>query len=230
MKSDSGKRFKDNKKTDFFIRNCRTYLIDYPSEFEILNMVLQNPDNPIFDVNNPPVREIVHAQIAAMGRELTEKQFEQAYQRISDLYELKAIIFTEEIAAIAEEIYIQPEKGWDLVSLKTFIGPTVLPAANVVLKTPTGEKITSEGAGYSSTDAIFSAIGQATGIRVFLKDFNFSMISGGANSLGQASMTIEYHNRQVRVKACSIDMLEAAAKAYLIAINIVLDRIYQQLE
>jgi len=193
-------------------------------------MVLQNPDNPLFDANNPPIHEIIHAQIAAMGKELTSKQFEQVYQRIYDLYELKSIIFAEEIAAITEEIHMQPQKGWDLVSLKTTIGPTVLPAAIVALKTPDGERITSEGAGYSSTDAIFAAIGQATGVRVFLKDFNFSMISGGANSLGQASMTIEYHNRQVRVNACSIDMLEAAAKAYLIAINIVLDRIYQQLE
>ncbi len=193
-------------------------------------MVLQNTDNPLFNANNPPVREIVHAQIAATGRELTAKQFEQIFQRTCDLYELKSTIFTKEIAAIAEEIHIQPEKGWDLVSLKTTIGPTVLPAANVVLKTPDGERITYEAAGYSSTDAIFAAISQATGIRVFLKDFNFNMISSGASALGQASMTVEYHNRQVRVKACSIDMLEATAKAYLIAINIVVDKIYQQLE
>ena len=193
-------------------------------------MILQNPDNPLFDGNNPPIREVVHAQIAAMGREFTEKQFDQAYQRVSDLYELKAIIFAEEIAAIAGEIHIQPEKGWDLVSLKITIGPSLLPAAIATLKTPAGKKMTSESAGYSSTDAIFSAIGQATGIRVFLKDFNFSMISGGANSLGQANMTIEYHNQQVRTTACSIDMLEATAKAYLIGINIVMDRINQQLE
>lgn len=193
-------------------------------------MVLQNQDNPIFDGNNQPVREVVHAQIAAMGREFTEKQFEQAFERINNLYELKSIIFAEEIAAIAEEIHIQPEKGWDLVSLKTTIGPTILPSAIVSLKTPAGEKITCEAGGYSSTDAIFSAINQATDIRIFLKDFNFSMISGGASSLGQASMTIEYHNRQVRVKACSIDMLEATAKAYLIGINTVMDRINQQLE
>ena len=56
------------------------------------------------------------------------------------------------------------------------------------------------------------------------------MISSGSIALGQASVTVEYHNRQVRTKACSIDMLEATAKAYLMAINIVLDRINQQLE
>jgi 2-isopropylmalate synthase len=193
-------------------------------------MVLLNPDNPVFDGSNSPVPEIVHAQIAAMGKEFTEKQFEQAYQRICDLYELKARIFMEEIAAIAEEIHIQPQTGWDLVSLKTTIGPSVLPAATVVLKTPDGKRITSETVGYSSTDAICSAITEATGIKVFLKDFEFHTISGGLNSLGQAKATVEYHNRQVRTTACSIDMLEATAKAYLIAINIVLDRICQQLE
>src|SRR4030042_990128 len=101
-------------------------------------MVLLNPDNPVFNGNNPPIPEIVHAQIAAMGKELTQKQFEQVYLRICDLYELKARIFSEEIAAIAEEIHIQPETGWDLVSLRTTIGPSVLPAATVVLKMPDG--------------------------------------------------------------------------------------------
>lgn len=193
-------------------------------------MVLLNPDNPIFSSNNPPVHEIVHAQIAAMGRELTPGQFKQAYQRICDLYELKTRIFVEEIAAIAEEILLQPPTGWDLISLKTTIGPNVLPAATVALASPEGEKITSEAAGYSSTDAVCSAIGEATGIRIFLKDFDFHTISSGLKSLGQAKITAEYHNRQVRTSACSIDMLEAIAKAYLIAINIVLDRINQQME
>jgi 2-isopropylmalate synthase len=165
-----------------------------------------------------------------MGKELTAKGFEQAYQRIYDLYELKTSVFAEEIAAIADEILLQPEIGWDLVSLKTTIGPNVLPAATVVLISPDGKKITSEAAGYSSTDAICSAIGEATGIRIFLKDFEFYTISSGSKSLGQARVTVEYHNRQVRTTACSIDMLEATAKAYLTAINIVLDRINQQLE
>jgi 2-isopropylmalate synthase len=193
-------------------------------------MVLRNPDNPLFDGDNPPIPEIVHAQIAAMGKELSQEQAEQAYQRVQNLYELKMIIYPEEIKAIAEEIHIQPKTGWDLVSLKTTIGPNVLPAATAVLNSPDGRRITSEAGGYSSTDAICSAISEATGIRIFLKDFEFHTISGGLNSLGQVKATVEYHNIQVRTTACSIDMLEAVAKAYLIAINIVLDRINQQLE
>lgn len=193
-------------------------------------MVLRNPDEPVFSINRPPCRETVHARIAAMRKELSPKKFDQAYVRICDLFELNGKIFAEEIEAIAEEILLTPEIGWELVSLKTTIGPNVLPAATVVLNSPDGRRITSEAAGRSSTDAIYSAIGEATGIRIFLKYFDYNIISSGLNSLGQASMTIEYHNRQVRAKACSVDMLEAAAKAYLMAINIVFDRINQQLD
>jgi len=193
-------------------------------------MVLRNLDEPVFSINAPPCRETVHAQIAAMRKELSPKKFDQAYERIYDLFELKGNIFVQDIEAIAEEIFISPQIGWDLVSLKTTIGPNVLPTAIVVLNSPDGKQITSEAGGYSSTDAIFSAIGEATGIRIFLKYFDYNIISSGLNSLGQAGITVEYHNRQVRAKACSIDMLEAAAKAYLMAINIVLDRINQQMD
>jgi 2-isopropylmalate synthase len=193
-------------------------------------MTLRNPDNPVFTINTPPCRESVHARIAAMGKELTEKRFRDTYERIYDLFELKGSIFAEEIEAIADEILAEPDVGWDLVSLKTTIGPNVLPTAMVFLISPDGKKITAEAAGSSSTDAICQAITEATGIRIFLKDFNFNMISSGTIALGQAGITAEYHNRQVRTKACSIDMLEATAKAYLMAINIVLDRIDRQLE
>jgi len=193
-------------------------------------MTLLNSDKPLFDGTNPPIKELVHAELAAMGREFSQKQFDEFYHRISTLYELKLRIFSAEIAAIAEEIHIQPPLGWDLASLKITIGPNILPAATVILISPEGQTITSQAGGYSSTDAICSAITEATQIRIFMKDFEFHTIVGGPNTLGQANITIEYHNRQVRTTACSIDMLEAVAKAYLIAVNIIMDRVNQQMD
>lgn len=193
-------------------------------------MKIRETENPLFDATKPPIPEIVHAQIAAMGKELTQKQFDELFVRINNLYELKNLIYVDEIDAISDEIHIQPKIGFDLVSLKTTIGPNILPTATIIVQTPEGEKISSQAAGYSSVDAICSAISEATQIRVFLKDFEFHTILSGLNSLGQAKITIDYHNRQVRTTACSIDILEAIAKAYLTAINIVMDRINQQLD
>lgn len=193
-------------------------------------MKLTNSDNPLFDATKPPIPEIIRGQLAATGKELTPKQFDELFGRVVSLYDLKTLIFVEEISAIADEIHIQPKIGFELVSLKTTIGPNILPAATVILETPDKERITSQAAGYSSTDAICSAISEATQVRVFLKDLEFHTIVHGSNSLGQVNITAEYHNRQVRTTACSIDMLEAIAKAYLAAINIVMDRINQQLD
>lgn len=193
-------------------------------------MIMRMSENPLFDATKPPIAELVRAQTAAMGRELSQKQFDELLARINTLYELKTSIYIEEIAAIAEEIYIQPQIGFDLISLKTTLGPNILPTATVVLETPTKEHITSQAAGCSSTDAICTAISEATKIKIFLKALSFHSIVEGTNSLGQVNITAEYHNRQVRTTACSIDLLEAIAKAYLTAINIVLDRVNQQLD
>ncbi|MEN6386334.1 MAG: alpha-isopropylmalate synthase regulatory domain-containing protein [Phycisphaerales bacterium] len=187
-------------------------------------------DNPLFDATKPPIHEIVRAQLAALGKDFTQKQYEELYQRITNLYELKTVIFQEEVAAIAEEIHLQPVIGFDLVSLKTTIGPNILPTATILLQTPEKEHVTSQAAGVSSTDAICSAISEATQIRIFLKDLTYHTIIEGLNSLGQVSLTAEYHNRQVRTTSCSIDLLEAIAKAYLTAINVVMDRVNQQLD
>jgi len=193
-------------------------------------MNFSDSSQPVFDNNSVPRRDILHGQIAAMDKNLSGDQFDIAYKRVCELYELRGRVYQEEIAAITEEIVQVASPTWQLRSLKTTLGTNVLPTATIVLIDANGEKITSQSTGYSSTDAICSAIKKATKIRVFLKDLWYSSISCGANSLGQAIVTAEYHNQQVRAKACSVDMLEAAAKAYLMAINIAIDRIIQQLD
>ena len=62
-------------------------------------MKIRISDNPLFDAAKPPIPEIVRAQLAAMSKELTDEQFNDLFDRIRNLYELKILIFAEEIAA-----------------------------------------------------------------------------------------------------------------------------------
>ncbi|MCD4831985.1 MAG: hypothetical protein K8R02_09335 [Anaerohalosphaeraceae bacterium] len=185
---------------------------------------------PIFTTDNPPVRSSLHGHIAAVGLETNTEKFETIYKRITELFEMKNSICSEEISAIAEEVNQQPRQTWKLLNVKTSFGTNTLPSATVLLESESEGKKVSQACGYSSTDAICSAIQQATEIRVFLKNFSFKTIGNGTNAMGQAEVTAEYHNQQVRTKACSVDILEAVGQAYLTAINTVLDRIIQQLD
>jgi len=185
---------------------------------------------PVFTVDNPPREDVLHAQIAAMDTALNNEQFRTLNLRIKELYELKTWIYPNEILAIAEEIAQLQKVFWKMINIKVESGTKLPTSATVVLKDSTIGNITAKAAGNSSTDAICSAIQQATQIRLFLKDFQFRTISAGPNPLGQARVTIKYHNQQVTAKACSTGLLMATAQAYLTATNIVIDRITQQLD
>jgi len=184
---------------------------------------------PVFSGEFPPRKDGLHAHIAATRRYLNEEQLDEAFERVRDLYDLKEQVWPDEVNAIVEEILLQPKTGWKLISIKTSLGTNIIPAATVVVNDPRGKRVVSESGGYSTTDAICSAIQQATGIRAFLKDLWYSNVSAGMNALGQVTMTVEYHSTEVHSKACSVDILEAIAKAFLTAVNIIVDRANQRL-
>lgn len=176
----------------------------------------------------PPRDEALRGQITALGQSLSTEHFKQAYERVDRLYELKNAVYLSEIQAIVEEIQLWPASGWKLVSINTTVGSNVVPAATVLLKNPAGEDVVAESIGDSSTDAICAAIEQATNIHVFLRDFTYKAITSGANAMGTATVTVEHHNRQVTATACSVDIIEAVAKAYLIAVNLIAEKANQQ--
>lgn len=176
----------------------------------------------------PPRDEALRGQIAALGKSLSTEQFKQAYERIDILYELKNAVYLSEIEAIVEEILLWPASGWKLVSVNTTVGSNVVPAATILLKNPAGKDVVAESIGDSSTDAICSAIEQATNTHVFLRDLTYKAISSGANGMGKATLTVEHHNGQVTATACSVDIIEAVAKAYLIAVSLIAEKAGQQ--
>lgn len=175
----------------------------------------------VFSGELPPTEERFATQIPVIEAGLSGEQFRRAYEEVCRLYNLKSKVFLEEIRAIVDEIVLTPPKGWTLVALKTGVGSKVVPAANIVLKSPEGMSIFAEATGDSSIDAIYSAIQHATGIHVFLSDFSYGNITSGAGAMGRATVTVDHHGREVSAFAYSIDILEAAAKAFLIAINII---------
>lgn len=182
----------------------------------------------VFTDEMSPTEERLHAQTTAMGASLSDEQFGQVFVRVCQLYELKQNVYFEEIQAIVDEIRLTPENGYVLTGVQITLGSSLIPSATVGIKNPEGKQILAEASGNSSIDAIFSAIQQALGVRVFLNDFNYGNISHGINSLGKATIELEHHGQEVTARACSTDILEAATKAFLIAVNIILNNRKEQ--
>jgi len=189
-----------------------------------------SPENHdiVFTDEVPPNREKLRARLAALGSKLSNEQFDQAYARVCRLHDLKHNIYLCEICAIIEETLSAPIGGWTLIGLKTTIGGNVVPGASVVLKSPKGKVIIVETIGESSIDAVYSAIQRATRTRVFLRDFTYGNITSGINALGRATVKVERHGKVVSAQAYSVDIIEAAARAFLYAINIIGNKLKKQ--
>ena len=75
-------------------------------------------------------------------------------------------------------------------------------------------------------DACCKAIDRVVGIPVKLKDYTLHSVTAGQEALGEVSVVVEKSGKDYAGRGASTDIVEASAKAYLRALN----RIVQDLE
>ncbi len=73
--------------------------------------------------------------------------------------------------------------------------------------------------GDGPVDAVFLAIEKLAGISVACKDFNVHSVTVGKDAQGEVMVQVEHEGRLYRGRGVSTDSLEAAAKAFLDALN-----------
>ena len=82
--------------------------------------------------------------------------------------------------------------------------------------------MTSQGNG--SVDAIYQAIDQATGEQVELDDYAIQSVTQGTDALGEVHVTLKQNDMSVQGRGVSTDILEASARAYVDAINRLIEK------
>jgi 2-isopropylmalate synthase len=74
-------------------------------------------------------------------------------------------------------------------------------------------------AGDGPIDAIFLAIEKLTGITTACRDFRVQAVTVGKDAQAEVTVELEHAGQHQRGRGVSTDSLEAAAKAFLAAIN-----------
>jgi 2-isopropylmalate synthase len=68
-------------------------------------------------------------------------------------------------------------------------------------------------------DAVFKAMERIMDLTAKLDEFDVRSVSEGKDALGEVRVTITIHGRRYQGKGVSTDIIEAAAQAYLKALN-----------
>ena len=154
-----------------------------------------------------------------MGLVVRGEALNAAFARFKELADRKVQLTEADLEAIvAEELGTSVEAGFHLEALEVSGGTVAVPRARVVVLRD-GRKSEAVAEGDGMIDAACQAIRAATGVEATLTDFNVSSVTGGVDALGDVVVQLESAGVRVSGRGVSTDVVEAAARAYLSAVN-----------
>jgi 2-isopropylmalate synthase len=166
-------------------------------------------------------RNAFKQRLQELGIELeSEQQVNEAFQRFKELADRKSDIFDEDIHAIASGDHVGPEEDhYRFVSLSQHSETGEKPQAQIVFAEGTRE-VAARADGNGPVDATVKAIESHVGSGAELVLFSVNAItSGTTESQGEVTMRLTKAGRIVNGVGADPDIVVAAAKAYLSALN-----------
>lgn len=163
-------------------------------------------------------RHAFKARLSELGYELAPGEVETAFLKFKQLSDQKKYIFDEDIEALVSEEVSKIYEFYKLIDMSTSGGMNQKPVATVKLKV--GEEIFDRMEhGDGPVDATYRAIAGITGTKSSLQKFEVKSITGGTDALGEVSVTVEEDGKTVRGHGADTNIIIAAARAYLNALN-----------
>jgi len=108
---------------------------------------------------------------------------------------------------------------WVLVDLHLSSGSESGSTATVCLRDRAGRSVKEAACGDGPVEAIFRAIGRASGAELSLTDYQVRGLTGGLDGRGEVSVEIEELGSRHRGRAVGGDIMRASADAFLQVIN-----------
>ncbi len=159
-----------------------------------------------------------------LGCSLSDEEFAKVYAKFKVIADRKKEVYDEDLLALLED-----ERGdviedeYKLVYVHAVTGNSTIPTATVIVQKGDA-KLKEAACGDGPVDAVYKAIDRITGIEPELKSYTLQAVTGEKEALGEVSVSIEYDGRTYPGRATSTDIVEASAKAYLRAVNRIVER------
>ncbi len=157
-------------------------------------------------------------RLQELGYELSAEEIDTAFKKFKHLADQKKDIFNEDLETlISEEVSKTPEI-YSLVDLSISSGVSVKPTAALKLRVD-NDIVEKMEHGDGPVDAVYKAIASVTQTKSNLLKFEVKSITGGTDALGEVMVSLEEDGRTVRGHGADTDIIVAAAKAYINALN-----------
>lgn len=164
-------------------------------------------------------------RVKALGYELNKEQLDSAFDSFKRLADLKKEVYDVDILEIVDQVVNKHSSNtaadWSYVSYRLNSSVGEQPTVKIILSQNGIERAAEATVGDGPIHAMFNAVQQLIDFPLTLKEFKIEAISGGSDAQGNAVVMLEEGNvgKIYRGRAISTDVLEAALKALVEAIN-----------
>ncbi|NOR39841.1 MAG: 2-isopropylmalate synthase [Gammaproteobacteria bacterium] len=165
-------------------------------------------------------RNAFRTRLKDLGIEFeAEEDLNDAFSRFKELADKKHEIFDEDLQALVTESGLEAENEWlKLVALKVCSETGETPHASITLWVE-GEEKPAACSGSGPVDATFKAIESLINSGTELELYSVNNITSGTDSQGEVTVRLNLDGRIVNGQGADTDIVIASAKAYVNAIN-----------
>ncbi len=164
-------------------------------------------------------RHAFRTRLQELGYSLPEEGMESAFQRFKRLADQKKDIYDEDLEVLVSETELsKTPEIYSVLELHISSGTSEAPTARLKMKIG-GAAAEHTSGGDGPVDATYKAIAALTRTGSTLQKFEVKSITGGMDAIGEVFVTLEEDGRTVRGQGADTDIIVAAAKAYVNALN-----------
>jgi len=161
---------------------------------------------------------------AELGYELSEGDLDAAFEEFKELADSKSSVDDRDIEAILSERFDKVEDPyWTLDHVQVSAGDKAAATATIRMIKKDGTTHQDAATGIGPVHAIYQAVNRITGFAPRLNEFSIQGITEGLDAQGEVTIRIEDKNRTFLGHGAHVDILVASARAYINALNKLLD-------
>lgn len=199
---------------DGFLKNRETYEIMTPES-------IGRPKSSIV-LGRHSGKHGFKSRLDELGIVLKDEDLDKSYQRFQLVADKKKEVYNEDIYAIIADEIRTNEQHYKIIEFNSFCGSDPTIASATVLIDKDGEHIKSAATGDGPVNALFNAIDKVTGLDIKLERYTINAVTGGTDAMGEVSVVVNDSGHLISGHGSSTDIVFASAKAYISAINKIL--------
>ncbi|OIJ18337.1 2-isopropylmalate synthase [Anaerobacillus alkalidiazotrophicus] len=170
-------------------------------------------------------RHAFKEKVKELGYNVKEEELNRLFAAFKDLADKKKEVTEDDIfALLTEERVASSVAYYKVEQLQVNYGTNNIPTATITLKTPEGKELQEAATGSGSVEAIYNTLERMIESPVKLLDYRIQSVSGGRDALAEVYVKVKFKEVETSGRGTANDVLEASAKAYVNAINRVLNR------